>query len=65
MAPTLTSFAAPTGGARLPWGGPAGGVMAPTLLCMPGIPLRGQATSFAAPTATGGAASLGTALREA
>ena len=26
-APTLTSFAAPRGGAGLPWGGPAGGLI--------------------------------------
>jgi hypothetical protein len=29
--PTLTAFAAPRGGARLPWGGPAGGMTTPTL----------------------------------
>ena len=27
-APTLTAFAAPRGGAGLPWGGPAGGLLA-------------------------------------
>jgi hypothetical protein len=41
--PTLTAFAAPGGGASLPWGGPAGGMTTPTL------------TAFAAP---GGGTSL-------
>jgi hypothetical protein len=50
--------------------------MAPTLFCMLGIPLRGQATSYMFPatpgtvsladaTPTGAAASRGAALREA
>ena len=31
MAPTLTTFAAPQGGAQAPWGGPVGLALAPTL----------------------------------
>jgi len=32
--PTLTAFAAPNGGASLPWDGPAGGLTTPTLTAL-------------------------------